>query len=261
MDNDAQYPSTFDGLMTLVGRLRSPDGCPWDREQTPDSMRPYILEECYELLEAIDEGDADKLVEELGDVLFHLAFQIQLGTEKGALTNEQVFLKLIEKLVRRHPHVFGDVKASGPREVESSWHAIKRAEQATPRDSILDGVPKGLPALSYAQAIQQRAAWAGFDWEEEDEVLEKVGEELDELQRAQSPEEKEAELGDLLFSIVNVSRWLAVDAESALRKADARFQRRFALMERLSREREISFESLTLDEKESLWQEAKGLDV
>ena len=260
MDNSPQYPSTFDGLLKLVERLRGPEGCPWDKEQTPDSMRRYIMEECYELLEAIDEGDATKLVEELGDVLFHLAFQIQLGIEKEALTEEQAFRTVIEKLVRRHPHVFGDAQASDPRQIESNWQVIKRAERATPEASILDGVPTALPALSYAQALQERAAWAGFDWENQQGVLEKVSEELDELQSAQSPEEKEAELGDLLFSIVNVGRWLDLDAESALRGADARFRRRFGLMEQLNKEKGVSFEGLTLDEKEALWQEAKGLD-
>ena len=259
MDETPQFSSTFDGLMSLVGHLRSPAGCPWDRDQTRQSLRRYLLEECYELLEAIDEGDAGKLVEEMGDVLFHLAFHIQLGKEEGSLTEEQVFRALIDKLVRRHPHVFGDKKLSSTREVESNWHAMKREEQEGSERSILGGVPGQLPALSYAQGLQDRAAGAGFDWEEVDGVLQKVMEELNELNRAQSDEEKEAELGDLLFSIVNVGRWLGMDVEGALHKADARFRKRFGLMEQLSRERGIPFVELPMDEKEALWQKAKSI--
>ena len=256
-DTNPHYASSFDGLMGLVARLRRPDGCPWDREQTRDSMRRYVMEECFELLEAMDEGDSAKLAEELGDVLFHAAFQVHLGEEEGALTAEQVFGGVIEKLMRRHPHVFGEATASDAREVESGWHAIKRAEQAGTGASALNGVPHDMPALSYAQALQERAARTGFDWEDVRDVLRKVDEELDELQRAETSAEREAELGDLLFSIVNVGRWLDVDAESALRKAGTRFRQRFGLMEDLSREKGPSFEGLTMDEKDALWEEAK----
>ena len=259
MDENPKYPNSFEGLLRLIGRLRSPDGCPWDREQTRDSMRRYILEECYELLEAIDEGNTGRLAEELGDVLFHLAFQVQLGKEDGSLTEERVFQGVIEKLVQRHPHVFGGTDVADAREVESNWRAIKRQERPDAETSILEGVPKGLPALSYAQLLQERAAGAGFDWQELHGVIQKVQEELDELQRARSPAEREAELGDLLFSIVNVGRWLSADAEGALRRADARFRRRFTRMEKLSRERGVAFEGLTMAEKEALWQEAKDL--
>jgi tetrapyrrole methylase family protein/MazG family protein len=257
MDMKQEYPSTFDGLLRLVAHLRSPAGCPWDREQTRESMRRYILEECYELLEALDEGATSKLAEELGDLLFHLAFQIQLGAEEGALTHEQVFRAAIEKLTRRHPHVFGDETVSDARQVESNWAAIKRAERTDEESSILDGVPREMPALSYAQAIQQKAAYTGFDWEDVQGVLQKVGEEVEELRSAQSPGDRERELGDLLFSIVNLGRWLGADAEAALREAGARFRRRYNHMEKLSRERGDTFEGLTLDEKEALWQKAK----
>ena len=262
MDKNAQYPSTFDGLLHLARDLRGPDGCPWDREQTRDSMKRYIQEECYELLEAIDEGVAAKIAEELGDVLFHMAFQVNLGVEDDAFAEEQVFGTLIEKLVRRHPHVFGDAEASDARAIESSWHVIKRAEKemAGTKASTMDGVPGALPALSHAHAIQERAARAGFDWEQADAVLEKVGEELAELQAADSADEREAEFGDLLFSIVNAGRWMDLDAESALRKADARFRGRYHAMERLSGERGVTFERLTPDEKEALWQEAKAVE-
>ena len=252
-----RYPSTFDGLLSLVARLRGEDGCPWDREQTRDSMKRYILEECYELLDAIDEGDAAMQAEELGDVLFHLAFQIQLGVEEGALTDAQVFRAAIEKLVRRHPHVFGGASAADAKEAESSWHAIKRAERAGSGASALDGVSRRMPALSYAQAIQDRAARTGFDWQDVPGVLSKVGEEMEELRQAESQARREAELGDVLFSVVNLSRWLGVDAETALRKADARFRDRFVWMEQLSRRRDVSFDGLTMAEKDALWDEAK----
>ena len=261
MAREETYPSTFDGLLNLVRRLRSTTGCPWDREQTPQSMKRYILEECYELLEAIDEGDASKLAGELGDVLFHMAFQVQLGKEEGALTEEMVFQAVINKLTRRHPHVFGKTQVSDAREVEYNWHVIKRGEQADGESSILGGVPRAMPALSYAQAIQERAARAGFDWEDVQGVIQKVREELDEFQMAPSPGEREEELGDILFSLVNVGRWLKADTEAALHRTGKRFRRRFTLMEKLSRERGVAFESLPLAEKEALWQEAKGIET
>ena len=259
MENTSQYPSTFDGLLGLVKHLRGPAGCPWDREQTSGSMKRYILEECYELLEAIDEDDRTKLIDELGDVLFHLAFQVHLGVEEGTVAVDEVFGGVIEKLTRRHPHVFGDAKASDAREVESGWLDIKRREKKDAEASVLGDLPKEMPALTYAQSVQERAARAGFDWDDIRGVLEKVGEELAELQNAQTPAEREAELGDVLFSIVNVARWLGADAEGALRGTNARFRRRFALMEKLSRERGVEFDGLTIDQKEALWQEAKPL--
>jgi tetrapyrrole methylase family protein/MazG family protein len=222
-------------------------------------MKRYILEECYELLEALDEGDSIGLTDELGDVLFHLAFQVQLGVEDGTLVDGQVFRAVIEKLTRRHPHVFGGETATDARQVEANWSAIKRAERTDEEAYFLDGVPRVMPALSYAQAIQQKAAYTGFDWEDAQAVLEKVGEEVEGLRSAKSPEDMERELGDLLFSIVHMGRWLGADAESALRGACARFRRRFDHMEKLSRERGDSFDGLTLDQKEDLWQTAKRI--
>ena len=259
IENDAEFPTTFDGLMRLVARLRGPDGCPWDEEQTRRSMGRYVLEECYELLEAIDEGDAEDMAEEIGDVMFHLAFQIQLGKEEGAFDEARVLRAIIDKLTRRHPHVFGDTEVSGAREVHDNWQVLKRAEHGGAELSALAGVPREMPALSHAQAIQERAAGVGFDWEDAGGVLQKVAEELAELEGAGSQEEKEAELGDVLFSIVNASRWMGIDAEGALRRASTRFRRRFAHMERLGRERGSPFAGLTLDQKEALWEEAKRL--
>ena len=254
-----RYPSTFDGLLELVARLRGQDGCPWDKEQTRDSMKRYLLEECYELIEAIDERNTGKLVEELGDVLFHMASQVQMGVEDGALTGGQVFQTVNDKLVRRHPHVFGDARVSSAREVESRWHDIKQSEAADTTASVLEGIPTVLPALSYAQLLQERAARAGFDWEDVEGVVQKVVEELDELGKASTADEREREMGDVLFSLVNLCRWLGMDAEGSLRGADARFRRRFELMEGLSVERGRPFDALAMEEREALWQEAKGL--
>ena len=254
---DSTYPSSFEGLMALVAYLRGPDGCPWDSEQTRASMRNYVREESHELLDAIDEDDAAKVAEELGDVLFHAAFQIKLGTESGEFGEEAVFGAVIEKLVRRHPHVFGGVDLRGPADVLPQWYDIKRQERSDRGGSVLDGVPKSLPALAHAQTVQDRASRVGFDWDDLDGVLRKVKEEVDELREADSPARIKAEIGDLLFSLVNVCRWLETDAESALRESSVRFQRRFEHMERASAERGVDFAALTLAEKEALWQEAK----
>lgn len=261
MVNYKKFPESYDGVRLLVERLRGPDGCPWDREQTSDSLKHLLMEECYELLEAIEEEDAGKMVEELGDVLFHIALQIQIATESSRFTQEDVFGSLLEKLVRRHPHVFGDARVDDPAEAVTRWDALKRQELEGSDRSILDGVPRAMPALSYAQAVRDRAARMGFDWESYSGVLEKVAEELSELDLAESAEDKEREVGDVLFTVVNAAAWLDVEAETALRHANTRFYGRFTTMERLSRERGLSFEELPLDRKEELWQEAKALEA
>ena len=195
MTNDKKFPDTYEGVRLLVERLRGPDGCPWDREQTPDSLKHLLMEECYELLEAIEEDDTGKLVEELGDVLLHVALQIQIATESSRFTQQDVFGSLLDKLVRRHPHVFGDARVDDPIEAVNRWDALKRQELAASERSILDGVPRAMPALSYAQAVRDRAARMGFDWESYSGVLDKVVEELRELYQAGSAEDKERELG------------------------------------------------------------------
>lgn len=244
----------------MLKRLRGPDGCPWDREQTHDSLKHLLLEECYELIEAIDEGDTDGLIDELGDVLFHVALQVQIADEAGLFGQGQVIQALIQKLVRRHPHVFADTKAADAREVEANWEVSKQRERGRADTSMLDGVPKSMPALSYARSVQQRAARNGFDWEDFSGVLDKVTEELAEIASARSAEATERELGDLLFSIVNAARWMGVDPEGALRHANSRFYARFVTMEKLGRDRDLAFRELSLDEKVSLWQEAKTLN-
>ena len=260
MSNSDTFESSFEGIQDLAARLRGPDGCPWDREQTPDSLKHLFLEECYELVEAIEEGDDGKIVEELGDVLFHAVSMVQIAEESGAFSGEDVFALAIEKLVRRHPHVFGSAVAEDSRQVGVRWDQIKREEMKGTDRSILDGVPKAMPSLAYAQAVQGRAARMGFDWDDYRGVIAKVAEELRELEMAESEAEREQELGDLLFSLVNASRWLGIQAETALRQSNGKFYSRFVRMERLARERGQDFEALTLDEKEALWQEAKTMD-
>ena len=254
---DTSFPSSFEGIQQLVATLRSPGGCPWDREQSADSLKHLFLEECYELVEAIEEGDVEKIAEELGDVLFHGASQIQIAEEQGDFSGSDVFRQVIEKLVRRHPHVFGDVVMDDAAEAVPRWDQIKRQEMVGTDRSILDGVPKAMPSMGYAQAVQGRAARMGFDWDDYAGVLDKVAEELQELEAVENDDARESELGDLLFSVVNASRWLGIEAETALRRSNRRFYSRFTTMERLARERGLDFESLSLDAKEELWQEAK----
>ncbi len=254
---DTKYANTYEGVAQILERLLGPDGCPWDKKQTRESLTEMLLEECYELIEAIEEGDAGKMVEELGDVLFHVMFQMRLGEESGAFTREDVLGVLVDKLLRRHPHVFGDKQVADADEAIASWDEVKRQERAASGASILDGAPKNMPALAYAQAVQARAGRAGFDWDDFQGVLDKVAEELSEIEAAGSDDERESELGDLLFSVVNAARWLGIDAEASLRGANRRFYRRFTIMERLCRERGVSFGALSIDEKEDLWQKAK----
>ena len=257
MTEDKGYSANYEGVVQVVEHLLGPDGCPWDKKQTRETLADMFLEECYELVEAIEEGDTGKIVEELGDVFFHVMFQLKLGEDGGEFEREDVFRGLVDKLVRRHPHVFGDKRASGADEAIANWDAMKRQERAASGASILDGVPKNMPALAYAQAVQGRAERAGFDWDGFQGVLDKVAEELAEIEAAGSDEERERELGDLLFSVVNAARWLGIEAEASLRGANRRFYGRFVIMERLSRERGVSFDALSMDEKEALWEEAK----
>ena len=252
------FPSTFDGLLYLVERLRGPLGCAWDREQTRESMTKHIREECFELIDAIYESDTQAIIEELGDVFFHLTFQLHLVETSSEFGTRDVFKGIINKLIDRHPHVFGDIVTVSAKEIEARWQKIKGSEKSD-SDNIMSGLPKTLPALSYAQLIQERAAAVGFDWDALSDVIEKIYEEFDEFQSATTQKKKESEFGDLLFSLVNLGRWLGFDAEAALRSADMRFLERFSVMERISRERDISFEGLSLNEKESLWQEVKQL--
>jgi tetrapyrrole methylase family protein/MazG family protein len=245
----------FETLVAFIARLRGPDGCPWDREQTHRTLREALLEECYEVLEALDEGDRAKLGEELGDLLMQIVFHAQMAAEAGDFSIEDVIRNINTKLVQRHPHVFGSAKVKDANEALVNWDMLKRKEKRV--SSLLASVPRKLPALSYSQEIQGRAARVGFDWEDLTGVIDKLAEEAREFREAENQEEKERELGDLLFTLVNVARRLEVDAESALREANRRFFKRFAHMEEVCRQRGVSFGELSFEEQNALWEEAK----
>lgn len=242
--------------MEVVDRLRGPGGCPWDREQTHSSLRSTLLEEAYEVLETIDEGSMPRLKEELGDLLLQVLMQASIAAGEGAFDLGQVAETVREKLVRRHPHVFGDVTVSGADEVVRNWEALKAREYA--RESALDGVQRSLPALQWAWSLQKRAANVGFDWRDVEGALEKVSEELDELRRSRTPEEREAEFGDLLFTMVNVARKMGINPEDALRGTTGRFEARFRMMEEALRREGRSVGELSLEEADRYWEAAKA---
>ena len=253
---------TWSNLLQIISKLRSPEGCPWDRKQTHESLKRFLLEETYELFEAIDGQDASSIKDELGDVLLQVLLHAQIASEQGAFSMEDVIENLSEKLVRRHPHVFGgSVQADTPEEVVKTWDAIKKTEEnLSERVSVLDGVPSVFPALMRAEKIQKKAAKVGFDWDDAPDVVEKIHEELAELEKAmerRSPEEIEDELGDLLFATVNLSRFVNVDPEFALQKATAKFVERFHLVEAYAREEGLDLNELSLAELNVLWDRAK----
>ncbi|NLY11130.1 MAG: nucleoside triphosphate pyrophosphohydrolase [Firmicutes bacterium] len=239
--------------------LRSEHGCPWDREQTHQSLKKYLIEETYEVLEAIDEGDPSAICEELGDVLLQIVFHAQIADENKHFNMEDVITGICNKLVRRHPHVFADVKVENAEEVARNWEAIKQDERSNVEfTSILDGIPKSLPALSKAEKVQLKAAKYGFDWDRLEDVLTKLDEELTELKAALKDNERiEEEFGDLLFSLVNISRFISIDAESALQRATNKFIKRFQYIEKEAAKRGQSLESMTLNEMDKLWEMAK----
>ncbi len=252
----------FDELVHIMARLRGENGCPWDREQTSESIKPYLVEETYEVLEAIDEQDPSKLREELGDLMLQIVFHARMAEEVGSFAIGDVLAAINQKLIRRHPHVFGDVKAETAQEVLFNWEQIKQTERRKNQDqpSLLDGVPRELPALLRAHRLQEKASRVGFDWTEAQEVLRKVEEEFGELKAAmqgQSAERVEAELGDLLFALVNLSRFLAVNPEEALRKTIARFIARFRYIEEELARGGRSLREASLAEMDALWNEAK----
>ena len=256
--NDAG--SGFSRLMEIMRRLRGPGGCPWDAEQTHESLKRYLLEECYEVFEAIDTSNPQLLQEELGDLMLQPVFHAAIAEERGEFTIDDVLQTLCDKLVRRHPHVFGDQVVKSADEQVENWEKIKKAEKGEERKSALAGIPPHLPALLKAQKITEKAARVGFDWEHVDQVFAKVHEELHEFDEAMAggdQERMEAELGDLLFAIVNLGRFLALDPEEALRKTISRFTRRFGHIEETLHQRGISLKDATLEEMDRLWEEAK----
>lgn len=243
-----------------MARLRAPDGCPWDRVQTFDTIKPYLLEETYEVMQAIDERDWPELRDELGDLMLQSVFFAQMASEEGHFSISDAIDAINQKLIRRHPHVFGTGDAKTPDDVKKRWDEIKAEEKkAKPKkpEGLLDSVPRVLPALVEAQQISSRAAGAGFDWPSADQVIEKLHEELGELARAEG-DEIEGEIGDLLFTLVNLARFHKVDPEQALRKTNAKFRRRFAHVENGVKEAGKEMAQTSLDEMEALWQQAKG---
>ena len=245
----------FATLVDIIARLRGPQGCPWDREQTHFSLKPNLLEECYEALEAIDQGDNEKLSEELGDLMMQIVLHAQIAAEQGKFDISHVLQGINTKLIHRHPHVFGKAKVKEAREVVLSWEALKQEERE--EASLLSSLPKGMPALAHSQAMQRRAARVGFDWREFSGVIEKLVEEIEELGQTADHQERVREFGDLLFTLANVARWLDVELEDALRLANERFYRRFDYMEEACRRRGISLDKLSLEEQDKLWEEAK----
>ncbi len=248
--------SKFDSFVAIIARLRGPDGCPWDREQTHRSLRENLLSECYEVLEALDGEESEKLCEELGDLLLQIVLQAQIAGDNGEFRMSDVIKSIAEKIIRRHPHVFGKGKADDAAEVMHNWEVLKKEEREAGA-SVLASVPKDMPALAYAHEISRRAVRVGFEWPDIDGVFDKVLEEVKEIRQADSPGEKAREFGDLLFTLVNYARWEGMDAESALREANRKFYRRFIYMEKLCHERGLNFEKLTFDEQNALWEEAK----
>lgn len=251
---------TCDRLIEIMARLRGAQGCPWDKEQTHDSLKRYLIEEAYETIDAIDNQDPRHLEEELGDLLLQIVFHAQIASESGSFDMSDVLEGIITKLVRRHPHVFGETEVTSAREVMLHWEEIKSREKKE-RASVIAGIPKSFPSLIYAFKLQSRAAKVGFDWEDVEGVFEKILEEVDELKRAKKGEgEIEDEVGDLFFAVVNLARHFDVDPELALEKANKKFERRFRHIEEKSSERGYNLAEMSLEEKDKLWDEAKEIE-
>ena len=245
-------------LVEIIEKLRAPGGCPWDREQTSASLLPYLLEEVYEVIESIEDGNLELLKEELGDLLLHVVFQAAISKENGDFSLIDSLEYVNEKLVRRHPHVFGDKNADGPFHAKQNWEEAKHVEKK--RKSRLDGVPKTLPALTKSQRLQEKASYTGFDWDKIDQVWDKVHEEIQELKEAEKSgitRNIEEELGDTLFSIVNLSRFLGISAETALRKSNRKFMNRFKALELEYKKRGEKIEDSSLKEMDKIWNNIK----
>lgn len=252
---------SFSDLVDLMKTLRAPGGCPWDRQQTYQDLKPYVIEEAYEVVEAIDRDDRDSLKEEIGDLLMEAVFLAEIARQEGAFGIEDSITAVHDKLVRRHPHVFADVKADSAEAVVTNWERLKSAERKKEDKSVLSGVPRALPALLKATRLTEKAARVGFDWRSTEDIFEKLSEETEELKEAirnADQKEIEHELGDLLFTIANVARRLKVNAEEALQSSNRKFARRFEAVERELRSQDRSFDDATLEEMDAIWEKAKG---
>jgi tetrapyrrole methylase family protein/MazG family protein len=252
--------TSFESFAEIVAHLRAPNGCPWDREQTHASLRKHLLEESYEAISAIDSGDFADMREEFGDLLLQVVLQSQIANEENQFNVIQVIQGIHSKIVRRHPHVFGDLKLEGVDGVLANWEKLKeteRKDKGQKEKGLLDGVPLALPALSQAQEYQDRAARVGFDWPEIEGVLDKVREEIEEIKNAETDFELASEIGDLFFALVNVARWKHVDAESALRGTNMKFKKRFSYVGQGAKRQGRNLSELSLEEMDVLWNEAK----
>ncbi len=252
--------SEFEKLVKIMTALRGEKGCPWDKEQTRESLKPFLVEETYEVLEAIDEGNPEKIKEELGDLLFQIIFHCQIAKERNEFDMNDVVRKISEKMIGRHPHVFGEATYETSEEVLKQWEERKK-EEGKSRESILEGIPRELPSLLRAHRIQARASRVGFDWKQVEDVVEKLDEELKEFREAlerKDQQEIEDELGDVFFVLVNISRFVGVNPEDALRKTISKFISRFRYIEMKSAESGKSLSGMSLEEMDALWDEAKG---
>ncbi len=254
---------TFDELVKLMTTLRGPNGCPWDREQTLEDLKPFVIEEAYEVVDAIDRDDRRALLEEVGDLLMEAVFIAEITREEGAFDVYDSVTAIHDKLVRRHPHVFADVEVNGSDEVIVNWEKLKNEERKAENKSLLSGVPNALPALLKGSRLTEKAARVGFDWRRTEDVFAKIDEELAELREAIDRGQKkeiESELGDLLFTIANIARKLEVNPEEALQSTNRKFMRRFESMERAVRAHGKNLDQLTLEEMDGLWDEAKAAE-
>jgi MazG family protein len=254
---------SFIELLELIRTLRGPNGCPWDRKQSPDDVKSYLVEELYEVLEAIDRGEKEHLQEEIGDLLFMILFLTNLYEENNTFTLKEALDGIIKKMIHRHPHVFGDTKAATVDEIRETWRALKEQEGKPKKKSLLDGIPSHYPALYQAFRITLKASKVGFDWQSPQDVCKKVREEMAELEHAVQEadrEKKEQEIGDLLFSVANLSRHLGIEPEQALRKCNEKFMRRFSHIEQSLQKQGKDLRAATLEEMDSLWEDAKKLE-
>lgn len=254
--NRAEILEQFSKLLDVMDDLR--EKCPWDQKQTMETIRTLTIEETYELSEAIIENNPDEIKKELGDILLHIVFYSKIGSEKGQFDVGEVCKSLIEKLIRRHPHIYGEVKVDGAEEVLQNWEQIKLQEKGTKKNGILDGVPKGLNGLVKAYRMQEKASQVGFDWDEADKAYEKVTEEWQEYQEATTKEDKEAEFGDYIFALVNYARLSGINPDDALERTNKKFKDRFQFMENEAEKMGRGLKDMTLDEMEALWVKAKG---
>tara|TARA_B100001248_G_scaffold140051_1_gene105132 strand:+ start:2071 stop:2859 length:789 start_codon:yes stop_codon:yes gene_type:complete len=259
MVNKARTAQFFLDLIDIIERLRAPDGCPWDKEQTHESLLPYFLEEAYEVIESVELNDWDTLKEELGDVLLHILLQAQIAKESNKFDIMDTIKGINDKLIKRHPHVFGNEKKNNSIQTKKDWEVQKHTEKK--RESRLDGVPHKLPALVRAQRLQEKASYAGFDWDKIDGVWEKLDEELNELKQAQELgviENVKEEIGDVLFTVVNLSRFFNVAAEDMLRKANRKFIKRFKKVEQKIKEQGKQLEDSDIKEMGKIWEQSKN---